>query len=816
MIINAHSQQNFKGMKKVILFMLTLISTVSVFAQDASFKVPDLRESTFDLLGGINGWDLLAYGTLIIILTLGFSLYMRHSVKKNPAHQSLLSVSEKIYKTCKTYLVRQGKFLLFLFIPIFVIIFFYLSQVESGQYSIWEVALTVLAFSLIGIIGSYAVAWYGIRLNTWANSRSAFASLRKDSWGVSAIPLQSGVAIGLFLISLELVIMVSLLLFVPREMVTYCFLGFAIGESLGASVLRLVGGIFTKIADIGADLMKIIFKVGEDDPRNPAVIADCTGDNAGDSVGPTADTFETYGVTGVALISFIVLAIPDFHLQAKLIVWIFFMRFVMDVFSGISYFINRAISKRKYRHQNDFDFEEPLMRLLWITAISCISISFILSYFLIGDLSGGIWWKLASIISLGVLTSVVVPEITKIFTSANSIHCKEIVQSGREGGSPLVILSGLSSGHFSAYWQGMIFVGIMLVGFVMAQLPGMEQIPHVPIFATGLIAFGMLCMGPVSVAVDSYGPVADNAQSVYELSQIEKIPGIKEEIERGFGFTPNFENAKKRLERNDSCGNTFKATIKPVLIGTAVTGAIIMIFSNIMLLEKNNMLNLSLTEIPVLLGFLAGGAFVEWFSGASIKAVVSGAHRATKFVRENFNFNLSEARDKDSQTVTEICTKFAQKGGEIIIPALVLFTLGFAMIDPNFFIAYLMGLTISGLFRAIYMANAGGAWDNAKKVVEVDLDEKGSDLHDATIVGDTVGDPFKDTTSVSFNPIIKFSSLFGLIAVEIGVATSVANNGVVSYSIWHRLFGLALFVIALFFVRKSFYGLLIKKKRDYK
>lgn len=803
-------------MKKILLFLLTMLGTISVFAQDAIIKIPNLKAAIFDLVGGANGWDLLATLQYAIIFTLFFSLTMRFNVKKNVAHNSLLAVSEKIYKTCKTYLIRQGKFLLFLFLPIFLIIVFYLSQVKSEDFSFVQITLTVFAFSLLGVFGSYAVAWYGIRLNTWSNARSAFASLQKSSWGVSSIPLQSGMAIGLFLISLELIIMISLLLFIPREMVNYCFLGFAIGESLGASVLRLVGGIFTKIADIGADLMKIIFKVGEDDPRNPAVIADCTGDNAGDSVGPTADAFETYGVTGVALISFIVLAIPDFHLQSKLIVWIFSMRIVMDIFSGVSYFVNQAISKRKYRNKTDFDFEEPLMRLLWITAASCITISFIASYFLIGDLPGAIWWKLASIISLGVLTSVIVPEVTKIFTSSKSIHCQEIVYSGKEGGAPLVILSGISSGHFSAYWQGMIFVIVMLISYIISMLPGMEQLPSAPIFATGLVAFGMLCMGPVSIAVDSYGPVADNAQSVYELSQIEKIPGIKEEIERDFGFTPDFEKAKERLERNDSCGNTFKATIKPVLIGTAVTGAITMIFSTILLLKNNGMLNLSLTEIPVLLGFIAGGAFVEWFSGGSIKAVVTGAHRATEFVKKNFNLNLEKAKDEDSQIVTGICTKYAQKGGEIIIPTLILTTLSFALIDPNYFISYLIGLSVIGMFRAIYMANAGGAWDNAKKVVEVDLKQKGTELHDATIVGDTVGDPFKDTTSVSFNPIIKFSSLFGLIAIEIAVATSVVKDGIASYTIYHRIIGVILFLISLIFIYKSFYGMLIKDKKEYK
>lgn len=797
-------------MKKSIYSLLLLGLASPLMAQDANLKIPDLRSASF-FGSSINGWHLMLYGSVIILITLTFSLVMRRGVKKMEAHSSMKKVSETIYETCKTYLKKQGRFLMILFSITFCVILFYLAQMKYSYWSMPATTMFVLLFSLIGILGSYSVAWYGIRLNTWANSRTAFASLKKDPWQIVHIPLQSGMSIGLFLISLELVMMVTILLFVPREIVNYCFLGFAIGESLGASVLRLAGGIFTKIADIGADLMKIIFKVGEDDARNPAVIADCTGDNAGDSIGPTADFFESYGVTGVALITFIVLAVPDVNLQAKLIVWIFSMRFVMDVFSGFSYYINQRISVKKY-HGKDFDFEQPLMRLIWIAAVSCISISFVLSYFLIGDLPDGLWYKLAGIISCGTLAAVLIPEATKIFTSPNSKHVQEIVQAGREGGSSLTVLSGIASGNFSAYWEGMLILGIMIFGCSIGSFTGVEQvIPYAPIFSLGLVAFGLLCMGPVSIAVDSYGPVADNAQSIYELSQIEAIPGISEDVEKEFGFKPDFEKSKEYLERNDGCGNTFKATVKPVLIGTAVAGATIMIFSIIMLLKKVGMLNLSLTEPTVLFGLIAGGAFVFWFSGASIKAVTTGAYRATAFVKKNMDLTKTEADIEDSKTVVEICTNYAQKGAWNIFIVLICTTMAYSFFDPNFFIAYLIAIAIFGLFQAIYMANAGGAWDNAKKVVEVDLKEKNTPLHEAAVVGDTIGDPFKDTTSVALNPIIKFSTLFGLLGIEIAVSLSSVKDGVASYGLMHWIIGGVLFVVALFFVHRSFHGMRIKK-----
>jgi len=797
-------------MKKILFLSLAGLFSQSMCAQDTGLKIPDLRLASF-FGDSINGWQLLLLGSVVILVTLSLSLLMRNQVKKVRAHESMTKVSEVIYETCKTYLKTQGKFLAMLFVLTFAVIVFYLFLTKSDAQSLPATISLVLFFSLVGVTGSYSVAWYGIRLNTWANSRTAFASLKNDPWEVVKIPLKSGMSIGLFLISLELVMMVAILLFVPRGIVTYCFLGFAIGESLGASVLRLAGGIFTKIADIGADLMKIVFKVGEDDPRNPAVIADCTGDNAGDSVGPTADSFETYGVTGVALISFIVLAIPDPQLQAKLIVWIFFMRFIMDVFSGISYFINQWISERKYKNNKNFDFEEPLTRLIWIAATFCISISFVLSYFLIGDMPNGLWYKLAGIISCGTLAALLIPEATKIFTSPNSRHVQEIVTAGREGGPSLVALEGITAGNFSACWIGMLMLGIMFLGYSIGSLPGMEIIPYAAIFSLGLVAFGMLCMGPVSIAVDSFGPVADNGQSIYELSQIEKIVGIIPEIERDFGFTPNFKTAKEYLEKNDGCGNTFKATVKPVLIGTAVAGSTIMILSIVLLLKKVGMLNLDLMNPIVLFGFIAGGVIVFWFSGASMKAVVTGSYRATEFVKKNMDLTKDEASTEDSKKVVEICTTYAQKGALNIFIVLFTTTLAFAFANPNFFIAYLIGLAVFALLQATYMANAGGAWDNAKKVVEVDLKEKNTPLHEASIVGDTIGDPFKDTTSVALNPIIKFSTLFGLLAIEIAVKMADIKNGVASYGLIHHIIAGVLFAVSLVFIYRSFYGMRIKK-----
>jgi len=816
-------------------------------ASEADLAIPDLHAGKFVIFGQeISAWNLLFYGAMVIAGTLGISLYLRWQIFKLPAHKSMLDVAETIFQTCKTYLLQQGKFLIMLWVLIALAISYYLLGFSHSapehegpghaQEQIPAIAklLLVLLFSIVGMGGSYWVAWYGIRVNTYANCRTAFASLRGEPWDVVNIPLRAGMSIGLFLISLELIMMVVILLFVPRQIVGVCFLGFAIGESLGASALRIAGGIFTKIADIGSDLMKIVFNVKEDDPRNPGVIADCTGDNAGDSVGPTADGFETYGVTGVALIAFITLAIPSSQadLQAKLIVWIFAMRFLMDFMSGLSYFANQFISEKLYRGLKEFDFEAPLTRLIWIASILCITTSFGMSYLLISDLAlplGGqmvpkpnLWWQLATIISCGTLAAVLIPEFTKIFTSSHSKHVHEIVTASKEGGASLTILSGIVAGNFSAFWKGILIAGLMAIAFFVS-LYGLDEIMQVElvrgqpavgvgsIFAFGLVAFGFLCMGPVNIAVDSYGPVTDNAQSVFELAQTEKIPGIKEEIRRDFGFEPDFERGKHYLEANDSAGNTFKATAKPVLIGTAVVGATTMIFSIILLLGKAGMLQLDLTKAPVLLGFICGGAVIYWFSGASMQAVTTGAYSAVEFIKRNMKLDKKEADLEDSKTVVRICTQYAQKGMWNIFIALMAITLAFAFFDANFFVAYLISIAVFGLFQAIYMANAGGAWDNAKKFVEVDLKEKGTDLHAATVVGDTVGDPFKDTTSVALNPIIKFSTLFGLLAVEIAVSVKQAASAAGGFDYTPYL-GLALLVVSLVFVWRSFYKMRIPKE----
>ena len=804
---------------------LWLLSGSTVLASEAQLAIPDLHVGEFTIGGQtITAWNLLWYGSWVIMGTLGISLYLYHQIKNLPAHESMLNISEIIFQTCKTYLIQQGKFLLMLFLLIGGLLSYYFLALQGESL---HTTLLVLLFSVVGMVGSYSVAWYGIRVNTYANSRTAFASLRGEPLDVVNIPLRAGMSIGLFLISLELVMMVVILLYVPREIVGYCFLGFAIGESLGASALRIAGGIFTKIADIGADLMKIVFNVKEDDPRNPGVIADCTGDNAGDSVGPTADGFETYGVTGVALISFITLAIPQDQsdLQAKLIVWIFAMRFLMDFMSGVSYFLNQAISEKKYRGLKEFDFEEPLTRLIWIAATLCISTSFFMSWLLISDLSVDgvaqprLWWQLASIISCGTLAAVLIPEFTKIFTSSHSKHVHEIVTASREGGTSLTILSGLVAGYFSAFWMGLLIAGLMGGAFFVSQqgldsLMMVQLFPNMPpvgvgsIFAFGLVAFGFLCMGPVTIAVDSYGPVTDNAQSVFELSQIEKVPGIREKIKSQFGFNPDFEGGKHYLEANDSAGNTFKATAKPVLIGTAVVGATTMIFSIILLLGKEGLLHISLTDAPVLLGFICGGTVIFWFSGASMQAVTTGAYRAVEFIKKNFDLTKTEADIEDSKTVVRICTQYAQSGMWNIFIALMSITLAFAFFDPNFFVAYLISIAVFGLFQAISMANTGGAWDNAKKYVEVDLKEKGTDLHAATVVGDTVGDPFKDTTSVALNPIIKFSTLFGLLAVEIAVEIRKAAHEHDTFD-YTATVGVVMLAIALVFVWRSFYAMRI-------
>jgi K(+)-stimulated pyrophosphate-energized sodium pump len=819
--------------------LLVLAAAAKATASEADLAIPDLREGHFNLFGqSISAWNILFYGALVICGTLGISLYQLSQIYKQPAHKSMLDVAEIIFQTCKTYLIQQGKFLLMLFVLIGAAISYYLwmshEPPKPGEPEGLSAAMTialVLFFSIVGMAGSYSVAWYGIRVNTYANARTAFASLRGQPWDVVNIPLRAGMSIGLFLISLELVMMVIILLYVDRQVVGVCFLGFAIGESLGASALRIAGGIFTKIADIGSDLMKIVFNVKEDDPRNPGVIADCTGDNAGDSVGPTADGFETYGVTGVALISFITLSITqkagvlnNLDLQAKLIVWIFAMRFLMDFMSGVSYFINQAISEAKYKGLKEFDFEEPLTRLIWIASILCIITSFGMSYLLIHDLGvqtaagttalPNLWWQLATIISCGTLAAVLIPEFTKVFTSSHSKHVHEIVTASREGGASLTILSGIVAGNFSAFWKGMLIAGLMAGAyFISLQKPGLGEMmgPYASIFAFGLVAFGFLCMGPVNIAVDSYGPVTDNAQSIFELAQTEHIPGVRDQIKRDFGFDPDFTRGKHYLEANDSAGNTFKATAKPVLIGTAVVGATTMIFAIILLLKDKGLLALSLTDAPVLLGFICGGSVVFWFSGASMQAVTTGAYRAVEFIKKNMRLDKKEADLEDSKTVVRICTEYAQSGMWNIFIALMTITLAFAFFDPNFFVAYLISIAVFGLFQAIYMANAGGAWDNAKKLVEVDLREKGTALHAATVIGDTVGDPFKDTTSVALNPIIKFSTLFGLLAVEIavGIKQAAAHNHTTDYTPY---VGVVMLAIALTFVWRSFYAMRIPEK----
>ena len=799
-------------MRKLKLLFLTsclmLVSGISALASEADLAIPDLHEGTYNIFGAsVSSWNFLFYGALIITGTLGFSLLLFFQIRKLPAHKSMLNVAATIYKTCSTYLLQQGKFLSMLFGIITVVLCVYFFGLVHQTV---PVVLQVLLFSVVGMLGSYSVAWYGIRVNTFANARTAFASLKGRPLDVVSIPLKAGMSVGLFLISLELVMMVIILLFVPREIVGICFLGFAIGESLGASALRIAGGIFTKIADIGSDLMKVVFKVKEDDPRNPGVIADCTGDNAGDSVGPTADGFETYGVTGVALIAFITLAVPDPTIQAKLIVWIFGMRFLMDFLSGCSFFINSAISTKLYGKSKEFDFESPLMRLIWIAATLCISATFFMSHLLLGDMADpNLWWKLAIIISCGTLAAVLIPEFTKIFTSSKSKHVNEIVTASREGGASLNILSGIVAGNFSAFWTGMLIVGLMSIAYFTSGM-GLDKVmgDHASIFAFGLVAFGFLCMGPVTIAVDSYGPVTDNAQSVFELSQIEQVPDISNEIEKDFGFKPDFETGKHYLEANDSAGNTFKATAKPVLIGTAVVGATTMIFSIILLLEKVGLLSLSLTDAPVILGMICGGAVIFWFSGASIQAVTTGAYRAVEFIKRTFNLDNKVANAEDSITVVKICTQYAQKGMWNIFIALISITLAFAFTDPNFFVAYLVSIAVFGLFQAIYMANAGGSWDNGKKVVEVDLKEKNSPLHEAAVIGDTVGDPFKDTSSVSLNPIIKFSTLFGLLATEICI--EMKSSADTDYSIF---IAIPFFIIALIFVWRSFYMMRIPQEK---
>ncbi len=795
-------------MKKHLLFTLLagLLFPFMAKAGEADLEVPDLSGATF-FGGAINGWQLLFYGLIIVFFGLLFGYYQYVKIKKLPSHKSMLEVSHIIYETCKTYLIQQGRFLVILFLIVGAAIAYYflaLSGMELPR------VLLVLGWSILGILGSYGVAWFGIRINTLANSRTTFASLKGKPFEMVSIPLQSGMSIGLLLICVELVMMLAILLFVPGEAAGACFIGFAIGESLGASALRIAGGIFTKIADIGADLMKIVFKLPEDDPRNPGVIADCTGDNAGDSVGPTADGFETYGVTGVALISFIILGVFKVEFQASLIVWIFAMRLLMVVTSMVAYWVNHAYSKAKYADSKEFNFENPLTSLVWITSLISIAVTYVASWLLIGDdMAPGLWWKLATIISCGTLAAALIPELTKAFTSSKSRHVQEVVTASREGGASLNILSGMVAGNFSAFWKGLVFVVLMFASFYISSMELDAIMTYPSIFAFGLVAFGFLGMGPVTIAVDSYGPVTDNAQSVFELSQIESIPGIKESIKQEFGFEPDFEGGKHYLEANDSAGNTFKATAKPVLIGTAVIGATTMIFSIILILEKLGMLSISLTDAPVILGFITGGAVIYWFSGASMQAVTTGAYRAVEFIKKNINLDREKADLEDSKTVVKICTQYAQKGMWNIFIVLFTLTLAFAFFDPNFFVSYLISIAVFGLFQAMYMANAGGAWDNAKKVVEVDLGERGTPLHEAAVVGDTVGDPYKDTSSVALNPIIKFSTLFGLLAAEISIEMSLHATESGSANIAPYI-GLGFLLIGLIFVYRSFYSMRIK------
>ena len=771
---------------------------------EASLKIPDLGGIAFS---GVPGRTLLMLGLIVCGLGLVFGLVIFNQLKNLPVHASMREISELIYETCKTYLITQGKFILLLevFIGIIIVVYFgFLQHYDASR------VIIILLFSLIGIAGSYGVAWFGIRINTFANSRTAFASLKGEPYPVYAIPLKAGMSIGMLLISVELFLMLCILLFIPGDYAGPCFIGFAIGESLGAAALRIAGGIFTKIADIGSDLMKIVFNIKEDDARNPGVIADCTGDNAGDSVGPSADGFETYGVTGVALISFILLAVREPAVQVQLLVWIFLMRVLMIVASGASYLINEAWVRAQYAGVARMNFEAPLTRLVWLTSFVSVAMTYLASWVLVSDLGDGtLWWKLSTVITCGTLAGAIIPELVKIFTSTESSHVKEVVTSSREGGASLNILSGLIAGNFSAFWLGITIVVLMGIAYVVSTT-GLGALMVAPaVFAFGLVAFGFLGMGPVTIAVDSYGPVTDNAQSVFELSVIETIPGVAEQIRRDYGFTVSFDRAKHLLEENDGAGNTFKATAKPVLIGTAVVGATTMIFSIIVVLTAGltqNLDKLSLLHPPFLLGLITGGAVIYWFTGASTQAVSTGAYRAVEFIKANIRLDgATKASVADSKRVVEICTQYAQKGMFNIFLTIFFATLAFAFLEPYFFIGYLISIALFGLYQAVFMANAGGAWDNAKKIVEVELKEKGSPLHAATVVGDTVGDPFKDTSSVAMNPVIKFTTLFGLLAVELAVSLAAERGSGLS-----RVLAAVFFVLALVFVWRSFYGMRIK------
>lgn len=787
-------------LKKILIFFITIVNSTIVFAGEANLPIPTLND---------NQQNILEAGILVCLLGLAFGIYQYLKVKKLKAHKSMLDIAQVIFETCKTYLLQQGKLLIVLFIFIAVCVAFYFGYLMNTEVS---GVLLILSWTVIGILGSYGVAWFGIRMNTLANSRMAFASLERKPIKLLNIPLDAGMSIGVMLICVELIMMLIILLYIPRMYAGSCFIGFAIGESLGASALRIAGGIFTKIADIGSDLMKIVFKIKEDDPRNPGVIADCTGDNAGDSVGPTADGFETYGVTGVALISLIVLAVADVTYQTELLTWIFAMRIMMIITSILSFGINRGLSQMRYSKKDDIDFEVPLTSLVWITSIVSIIVTFVMSALLIGHLPNNLWIILSIVISCGTLGAAVIPEFTKIFTSTKSKHVDEIVSSSKAGGASLTILSGLVAGNFSAFWMGLVFVALMFTAFITSAdaLSGFMIYPS--IFAFGLVAFGFLGMGPVTIAVDSYGPVTDNAQSIYELSLIEEIKDVDKQIEKDFGFKPDFEKAKHYLEANDGAGNTFKATAKPVLIGTAVVGATAMIFSLILLLKQTLGIDpasiLSLLNPYTSLGFICGGAVIYWFTGASIQAVTTGAYRAVEYIKKNIQLDENASKSasiEKSKEVVKICTQYAQKGMLNIFIAIFSFALAFALLSApgetnepvSFFISFLISIAVFGLFQAVFMANAGGAWDNAKKVVEVIYKEKGTELHAATVVGDTVGDPFKDTSSVALNPIIKFTTLFGLLAMEISISEAFRDSA--------PYVGAVVLLVGIYFAWRSFY-----------
>ena len=805
-----------KGFSTALLLMMFMLLASPVLAGEADIILPDLSQVTFNIFGGVmSGVSIMYFGIVICFVGLIFAIIQANQTKNMPAHKAMLDVSAIIWETCKSYLAQQGKFLFILWLLIAACMVYYFMGLSHAPFGNMVI---ILICSILGILGSYGVAWFGMRINTWANARTAFASLKGRPVEVVNIPLTSGMSVGLLLVSVELFFMICILVFLPKELVGPSFIGFAIGESLGASALRIAGGIFTKIADIGSDLMKIVFHLPEDDPKNPGVIADCTGDNAGDSVGPTADGFETYGVTGVALIAFLALALAaNPAMSGLLIIWIFAMRILMILTSLVSYFINRGITSSVYGSKTKFDFEQPLTNLVWITSAVSIIVTFWASYMLLGDLNSqypGLWWALAIIISCGTIAGALIPEFTKVFTSTKSRHVQEVVGAARHGGASLDILSGFVAGNFSAFWEGLVILVLMFVAYLVSQHPSIVAIMPAkfafaaPVFAFGLVAFGFLGMGPVTIAVDSYGPVSDNAQSVYELSRIEAVPNVKADIKKNFGFEPNFDVAKDYLEEADGAGNTFKATAKPVLIGTAVVGATTMVFGIIILLENmfgDVVAHLSLVQPTIVLGLLMGGAIIYWFTGAATQAVTTGAYRAVVFIKKNINLDKEEASIEDSKEVVKICTQYAQKGMWNIFIVVFFMALALSFFNPYFFIGYLVAIAFFGLYQAIFMANAGGAWDNAKKIVEVDLKEKGTPLHEAAVVGDTVGDPFKDTSSVSMNPVIKFTTLFGLLATEIAVTIQSQTTKYVIGGIF--------FVIALIFIYRSFYGMRIGEEK---